>query len=123
LKALKSAEQNLWVVFGCGGNRDIGKRPLMGHIASQLADHVILTSDNPRFEKPEKIISDIENGIHEESKFKLSIISDRAKAIEFAYEQMKVNDVCLVAGKGAETYQIIGDKYHEFDDRKLLRKI
>jgi len=110
-------------VFGCGGDRDRTKRPKMGKIASLLADVLIVTSDNPRTEDPIAIMKDIEAGIREagteESRY--TMIADRRQAIEKAVEMASAGDVVLIAGKGHETYQIIGGVIHDFDDRLVAR--
>lgn len=106
-------------VFGCGGDRDTAKRSMMGEIAGKLAGFTVITSDNPRTEKPEDIINQIEEGIKKTSG-KYKVIVDRKKAIEFALKQAQKNDLVLVAGKGHETYQEInGEKFH-FDDREVI---
>ena len=102
----------LFCVFGCGGNRDAGKRPLMGEVASRLADKVIVTSDNPRDESPASIIKAIEAGLHGD----YEIVSDRAQAIASAIRQAAAGDVVLVAGKGHEDYQEIAGVRHPFSD-------
>jgi UDP-N-acetylmuramoyl-L-alanyl-D-glutamate--2,6-diaminopimelate ligase len=108
----------LWCVFGCGGDRDKGKRPQMGEIAARLADHVIVTSDNPRSEKPEAIIADIVAGIPSD---KAAIIEiDRAAAIARAVRDANDGDVVLVAGKGHEDYQLIAGQRLAFSDRDHL---
>jgi UDP-N-acetylmuramoyl-L-alanyl-D-glutamate--2,6-diaminopimelate ligase len=107
-------QDNLWCVFGCGGDRDQGKRTLMGAIAEDKADYVVLTNDNPRNEKSEKIIEDIQSGI--KNKKNISIEADRHTAIHFAITQAKAGDVVLIAGKGHESYQLIGDKKIPFND-------
>ncbi|CAG5083704.1 UDP-N-acetylmuramoyl-L-alanyl-D-glutamate--2, 6-diaminopimelate ligase [Thermobacillus xylanilyticus] len=120
LKAVKEiAERRLILVFGCGGDRDRGKRPIMGSIGARYADHVILTSDNPRTENPEAILDDIEAGLREDgvSAERYERIADRRAAIEKAVEMASPGDVVLIAGKGHETYQIIGDRKIDFDDR------
>jgi len=127
LKTLREvAKGKLIVVFGCGGDRDAKKRPLMGKIALKLADYSIITSDNPRSEDPEEIISQIERGIREEGGEKgkeyLSIV-DRRKAIRKALEMMGRGDTLLVAGKGHERVQIFKDRVEEFDDRKVIREL
>lgn len=109
----------VWVVFGCGGNRDAEKRPVMGKIASSLADKVIVTDDNPRFEDPKSIRNAIINGINSE----YFEIGDRQLAIEFAVKSAGKNDIILVAGKGHEKYQIIGDKIVDFCDADIVDKI
>jgi UDP-N-acetylmuramoyl-L-alanyl-D-glutamate--2,6-diaminopimelate ligase len=111
---------SLTVVFGCGGDRDRGKRPEMGHIAETHADRVIVTSDNPRTEDPERILDDIEAGMtpgrHER-------IEDRRAAIVRAIARVGPADVILLAGKGHETYQIRGTVKHPFDERAIVREI
>jgi UDP-N-acetylmuramoyl-L-alanyl-D-glutamate--2,6-diaminopimelate ligase len=103
------------VVFGCGGDRDRGKRPQMGEIAARLADEVIVTSDNPRGEEPGAIIDEITKGI--EGRDYLTI-ADRREAITRAIGAAERNDVIVIAGKGHETYQVVGDQIHHFDDRE-----
>lgn len=107
----------LWVVFGCGGDRDRGKRPLMGAIAGELAHHVILTSDNPRSEEPEAILEEIKRGVSNRDAVK--VIPDRAQAIEEAIRHAKPGDTVLIAGKGHEDYQILKDRVIPFDDREV----
>jgi len=109
----------LLVVFGCGGDRDKEKRPQMGAIASRFADLTILTSDNPRSESPEGIIRDIEKGMKNNN---YKTIEDRREAIRYALSMKKENDILLVAGKGHEEYQTIGDKKIEFDDAEVIRE-
>jgi UDP-N-acetylmuramoyl-L-alanyl-D-glutamate--2,6-diaminopimelate ligase len=111
----------LCVVFGCGGDRDPGKRALMGALSVELADLVVLTSDNPRKERPEKIIEDIKSGIDLSSvKNKKRVFSyvDRKEAISFAIQEMSHDDCVLILGKGHEGYQLIGTEkipYSDFD--------
>jgi UDP-N-acetylmuramoyl-L-alanyl-D-glutamate--2,6-diaminopimelate ligase len=107
-------------VFGCGGDRDKGKRPLMGSVAARLADRVILTSDNPRSEDPASVLRDIEAGVRGAAN--VSTIADRAKAIAAAIDACAPGDALLIAGKGHETYQIIGLKTLPFDDRETARE-
>lgn len=109
----------LIVVFGCGGDRDRGKRPLMGRIAADLADLAIATSDNPRTEDPERIIDDIEEGMAGQSHLR---IVDRLTAIHTALAEGKTGDTILLAGKGHETYQIIGSSKIDFDEREIVQK-
>lgn len=109
----------LIVVFGCGGDRDRGKRPEMGAIASKSADVVVLTSDNPRSEDPTRIIEEIRAGA-EEGSATLYTEEDRAKAISLALGLARADDLILVAGKGHEDYQIIGDERLRFDDREVI---
>ncbi|MGY8945691.1 MAG: UDP-N-acetylmuramoyl-L-alanyl-D-glutamate--2,6-diaminopimelate ligase [Flavobacteriales bacterium] len=122
LNDLKNNEEHLITVIGCGGDRDKAKRPLMGKIAASLSDKVIFTSDNPRFEDPESIINQMESGVDKNDIKKVSKIIDRKKAIEYACQIAKENDVILVAGKGHEKYQIKGSVKDKFDDKKTLIK-
>ncbi len=107
-------KQKLWVVFGCGGDRDKGKRALMGEAAAKLADYVVVTSDNPRTENPENIIHDILSGIRDSSS--VESISERQLAIYKAVNNCANDDLVLIAGKGHEDYQIIGKKKIPFSD-------
>ena len=117
--ARRYAKGRLIIVFGCGGDRDIEKRPAMGAIAARLADLVVITSDNPRSESPQKIIDDIRRGINNgDSK----VIVDRRAAIEYAIAARGEHDVVIIAGKGHEEYQIIKDEVIEFDDAEVARK-
>jgi UDP-N-acetylmuramoyl-L-alanyl-D-glutamate--2,6-diaminopimelate ligase len=111
----------LLVVFGCGGDRDRGKRPKMGRVASEMADKVFLTSDNPRSESPTAILSDVVEGIRKGSDY--TIEPDRRAAIKLALQCAQKDDVVLIAGKGHETYQIFKDKTVGFDDRQISREI
>jgi UDP-N-acetylmuramoyl-L-alanyl-D-glutamate--2,6-diaminopimelate ligase len=115
LRALKvHCKGKLWCVFGCGGDRDAGKRPLMGKLTERLADRIVVTSDNPRSEDPAAIIAAIVAGL---SKPELAtMIEDRATAIAWAIEQAEADDVVLIAGKGHENYQVLGDKRLDFSD-------
>ena len=110
----------LWVVFGCGGDRDRTKRPKMGKIAGQLADHVVLTSDNPRSEDPLLILDEIAEGL-ETSAAKVVRIADRKQAIYHALQFADKQDIILIAGKGHEDYQIIGSKRLTFSDQAVVR--
>ncbi|MBL7198029.1 MAG: UDP-N-acetylmuramoyl-L-alanyl-D-glutamate--2,6-diaminopimelate ligase [Candidatus Omnitrophica bacterium] len=110
----------LIVVFGCGGDRDKDKRHKMGRIANELADFIIITSDNPRFEDPKKIISDIKAGIRNTSYMTLV---DRKQAIEKAIDIARGGDIIVVAGKGHEDYQIVKDKKIVFNDRSVIEDI
>lgn len=113
--------RRLIVVFGCGGDRDRGKRPVMGRIAAELADSVVVTSDNPRSEKPEDIIADILAGIPDEKKELVSVVVDRKEAIEQAISSASTGDLVVIAGKGHEDYQIFADRTIHFDDREVAR--
>jgi UDP-N-acetylmuramoyl-L-alanyl-D-glutamate--2,6-diaminopimelate ligase len=109
----------LILVFGCGGDRDRSKRPVMGEIASQLADLSFITSDNPRSEDPKSIIDEIKQGFRGNS---YKVIENRREAINEAVKAAEENDVLLVAGKGHEDYQIIGDKVFHFSDREVIEE-
>jgi UDP-N-acetylmuramoyl-L-alanyl-D-glutamate--2,6-diaminopimelate ligase len=114
------------LVFGCGGDRDKGKRPKMGRVAAELADFAFVTSDNPRTEDPERILLDIEVGLQHAGKRKYDdyvLITDRASAIREAIGRAKPGDLVLIAGKGHEDYQILGAKRIHFDDREVARAI
>ncbi|MFW6065558.1 MAG: UDP-N-acetylmuramoyl-L-alanyl-D-glutamate--2,6-diaminopimelate ligase [Planctomycetota bacterium] len=106
----------LIVVFGCGGDRDRSKRPRMARVAESLADYMVITSDNPRSEKPEAIIEEIVAGLSSEGKEQSAIEPDRGEAIRRAVESASAGDVVVIAGKGHEKTQIIGDERIEFDD-------
>ncbi len=110
-------------VFGCGGDRDRGKRPLMGEVAIDLSDYVFVTSDNPRTEDPERIALDIEVGIKRRGKNNYQTIIDRFQAIEKALSMAESGDLVVIAGKGHEDYQIFKDRRVHFDDREVARKI
>ncbi|MEO6988379.1 MAG: cyanophycin synthetase, partial [Aquihabitans sp.] len=110
----------LFLVFGAGGHRDPSKRPLMGEVAARLADVVVVTSDNPRDEDPDEIISQVQSGI-EDLTTDVRIDPDRAAAIALAVAEARPGDVLLVAGKGHETGQTTGDVTVPFDDRDVLR--
>lgn len=115
-------DRKLICVFGCGGNRDRSKRPVMGKSAAKLADRVIICNDNPRAEDPELIIFEIFNGISKKKQSIVTMIPDRAKAIAKAAEISSHDDIILVAGKGHEDYQIIGEERIHFDDTEELLK-
>lgn len=112
---------NLRVVFGCGGDRDRTKRPRMARVACALADHVIVTSDNPRTEPPEAIVDEILAGVPPESRRRVEAIVDRRQAIHHAVQRAEDGDLIVIAGKGHEDYQIIGAVKHPFDDRLVAR--
>ncbi|MCL0041761.1 UDP-N-acetylmuramoyl-L-alanyl-D-glutamate--2,6-diaminopimelate ligase, partial [Peptococcaceae bacterium] len=98
---------------------DASKRPVMGEIAAKRCDMVVITSDNPRTEKPSDIIEDIVEGVVRQKGVWYEVIEDRKQAISYAIKNAKPGDVVIIAGKGHETYQIIGNTKHEFDDRKV----
>ncbi len=108
------------VMFGCGGNRDKGKRPLMGEAVAKLADIAILTSDNPRFEDPHSIIEDVLPGLSRVSQ--LVIEEDRKLATKKALELLTQDDALLIAGKGHEEYQIINGVKHHYSDQEIVRE-
>ena len=114
-------ECRLVVVFGCGGDRDKTKRPIMGEIAARYADYVIVTSDNPRSEEPMSIINDIVAGI-KDSKKKCKIIENRAEAVKFAIATAGKNDIIVLAGKGHETYQILSTGKIHLDEREIVKE-
>ncbi|MBI4974281.1 MAG: UDP-N-acetylmuramoyl-L-alanyl-D-glutamate--2,6-diaminopimelate ligase [Candidatus Omnitrophica bacterium] len=118
----KIAKRNIITVFGCGGDRDRKKRPLMGRAACRFSDKAIMTSDNPRFEDPYQIIKEIEDGVRGEFS-NYVIIEDRRDAIEKAIAIALKDDIVVIAGKGHERCQIIEDKVIPFDDREVVRSI
>lgn len=126
---LKSAREitpvdgKLICLFGCGGDRDATKRPKMGRIAQSLADKIIITSDNPRSEDPQQIITDIIAGLDSVNPDRVVVEPDRAEAIALLKSYAQNNDVVLIAGKGHEDYQILKDKTIHFDDREQARKV
>lgn len=109
-------ESKIWTVFGCGGDRDKGKRPLMTQMALKYSDHVIITSDNPRTEDPQAIIRDMTEQLPAGEQYKIQIEVQRREAIQKAIKQAKVGDVVLIAGKGHEDYQIVGQEKLPFSD-------
>ena len=121
IQAIRQKHQQVITVVGCGGNRDAGKRPIMAGLSVQLSDQVVLTSDNPRFEDPELILDQMQEGISESELAKIHRISDRKKAIELAIQQLAgPGDIILVAGKGHETYQDIQGVKYDFDDKQVI---
>lgn len=121
LRECSDLDRKIWIIFGCGGDRDTLKRPIMGKIASEYADYVVLTSDNPRREDPEQIITEISNGLIPTAKA-LRIV-DRKKAISKVLQMANPQDIILISGKGHETYQQIGDKKIIFSDKHLVQDI
>ncbi len=119
--ALEFVKGEIIVVFGCGGDRDKGKRPKMGKMAVKYGHYAVLTSDNPRSEEPMEIISDIEAGI-QNLEIPYKIISDRKEAILYAIAKAKADDMVIIFGKGHETYQIFKDRTISFDDREVARE-
>ena len=111
------------VVFGCGGDRDRSKRPRMAKVAARRADVVLVTNDNPRTEDSEQIFADIREGFGADELSRVTEIPDRREAIERALVNAGLEDVVLIAGKGHEDYQLVGDKVLDFDDRRVAREL
>ena len=124
-KALRAARAHcagrLHVIFGCGGDRDAGKRPLMAAVAAAMADAIVITDDNPRGESPVGIVTDIIEGLPKNTR--ATVIHDRAEAIRHALKTSREGDVVLVAGKGHEDYQILGAERRAFSDRAIVRAV
>lgn len=120
---IRTKNEQLITVVGCGGNRDKAKRPIMAGIATELSDKAILTSDNPRNEDPEVIINEMEQGIAAQNFKKSLSITDRKQAIKTACQLAQPNDIILIAGKGHETYQEIQGVRHDFDDMKTVTEL
>ena len=123
INEIKTSENNLITVVGCGGNRDKSKRPLMGDIASNLSSKVIFTSDNPRFEDPEIIIEEMISGVRSTNSNKTISISNRKEAIKAACQFARTNDIILVAGKGHESYQEVKGVRSDFDDFEIVKEL
>jgi len=124
LRSLKEfSKRKVLLVFGCGGDRDTGKRVLMGRVAGELADFSIITSDNPRREDPLAIIASIEAGLRESGASDYRILPDRREAIRRAVGQAEAGWAILLAGKGHEEVQILGDQELPFSDRKEMRRV
>ncbi len=119
VRADMKSRARIWTIFGCGGDRDKGKRPLMLEVALQLSDNVIVTSDNPRTEDPHSIIQDIVSEMHSSSQLRVHVEVDRQKAIEDCIAKAQAGDVILIAGKGHEDYQIFGQTKTPFSDFKV----
>ena len=120
---IRTKNEQLITVVGCGGDRDKTKRPIMADIASTLSDRIIITSDNPRTENPETIIAEMEQGVAPQNFKKTVSISDRKQAIKAACQLAQANDIILIAGKGHETYQEINGVRHDFDDMKIVKEM
>ena len=120
---IRTKNEQLITVIGCGGDRDTSKRPIMANIAASLSDKVILTSDNPRSENPEDIIADMEKGVEPQHYKKTISITDRKQAIKTACQLAQQNDIILIAGKGHEAYQEIQGIRHDFDDMKIVKEL
>ena len=126
-KSIISLKENfknkkLLILFGCGGDRDKGKRSKMGKIAASLGDNIIITSDNPRHEDPNEIIKDIISGISLNQRNKIIVISDRRKAIEYSVKKLEKDAQLLIAGKGHEDYQDIKGKKIKFSDKMEIKR-
>jgi UDP-N-acetylmuramoyl-L-alanyl-D-glutamate--2,6-diaminopimelate ligase len=120
---LKKGDTRIITVFGAGGDRDRGKRPLMAEVACRLSDQVIITSDNPRTEDPEKIMEDVRNGVPAGIEERVLCITNRHEAIKTAVALARKGDIVLLAGKGHETYQEINGVKHHFDDHEELASL
>jgi UDP-N-acetylmuramoyl-L-alanyl-D-glutamate--2,6-diaminopimelate ligase len=123
IEDIRTKNEQLITVVGCGGNRDKTKRPIMANIASSLSDKAIFTSDNPRTENPETIIEEMEKGVEPQNFKKTVSILDRKQAIKTACQLANPNDIILIAGKGHETYQEINGVRHDFDDLKIITEL
>lgn len=122
INTLRTGNENVITLVGCGGDRDKSKRPVMGHIASSLSNKVIFTSDNPRTESPAQIIREMEAGVEAQNMQKVISIENREQAIKTACQLAAANDIILVAGKGHETYQETNGKRIDFDDYKIVKE-
>lgn len=120
---IRTKNEQLITIVGCGGDRDKTKRPIMANIASTMSDKTIITSDNPRTEKPEDIITDMEQGVEPQNFKKTMSITDRKQAIQAACQMAQPNDIILIAGKGHETYQEIQGVRYDFDDMKIVKEL
>lgn len=123
IKKLRTGDEKVITVVGCGGDRDKTKRPVMGEVACEHSDKVIFTSDNPRTEDPLEILADIESGLNTAAKRKAVSIPDRKQAIKTALQMAQPEDIVLIAGKGHEKYQEINGVKHHFDDKEVLQEM
>ena len=123
IENIRTKNEQLITVVGCGGDRDKTKRPIMAQIASTLSDKVVFTSDNPRTENPETIIEEMEKGVEPQNFKKTVSVLDRKQAIKMACQLANPNDIILIAGKGHETYQEINGVRHDFDDMKIVQEL
>ncbi|MWB95248.1 UDP-N-acetylmuramoyl-L-alanyl-D-glutamate--2,6-diaminopimelate ligase [Flavobacterium sp. GA093] len=123
IEDVRTNNEQLITVVGCGGNRDTTKRPIMAKIATDLSDKAILTSDNPRNENPETILDEMEVGVEPQNYKKMLRITDRKQAIKTACQLAQPNDIILIAGKGHETYQEVNGVRHHFDDMETVKEI
>jgi UDP-N-acetylmuramoyl-L-alanyl-D-glutamate--2,6-diaminopimelate ligase len=123
INEIRTKNEQLITVVGCGGDRDKAKRPIMANIASTLSDKLILTSDNPRSEDPDDIIADMEKGVEPQNQKKTIALTDRKQAIKLACQLARREDIILIAGKGHETYQEIKGVRYDFDDMATVKEI
>jgi UDP-N-acetylmuramoyl-L-alanyl-D-glutamate--2,6-diaminopimelate ligase len=123
IEDIRSRNEQLITVVGCGGDRDKTKRPIMAQIATNLSDKVILTSDNPRSEDPDDIIADMEKGVEPQNQRKTISVTDRRQAIKTACQLAQLGDIILIAGKGHETYQEVKGVRHHFDDMETVKEL
>lgn len=123
INEVRSKNEQLITIVGCGGNRDKAKRPIMAKISSELSNKTILTSDNPRNEDPEVIISEMEQGVAPHNHKKVFAVTDRRQAIKIACQLAQPNDIILIAGKGHETYQEVNGVRTDFDDMKIVKEL
>jgi UDP-N-acetylmuramoyl-L-alanyl-D-glutamate--2,6-diaminopimelate ligase len=123
IQKVRTRNEQVITVVGCGGDRDKAKRPKMAAIAARLSDKIILTSDNPRNEDPEQIIRDMQEGVGAAQSQKVLAITNRREAIRTACMMAGENDIVLVAGKGHETYQEIKGVKYDFDDKKVIAEV
>lgn len=123
INSIRTKNEELITVVGCGGDRDKSKRPKMGNIASSLSTKVIFTNDNPRTEDPEKILAEVEGGVQPQHYNKMLSIANRRQAIKTAVQMSGAGDIILIAGKGHETYQEINNERKDFDDLKIVKEL
>lgn len=123
INKIRTLNENLITVIGCGGNRDLEKRPIMGAIAAQYSSKVLFTSDNPRDEDPDLIIEQMSEGVDPVDYKKIMRVTKRREAINIAYQIAQAGDVVLIAGKGHENYQEVKGEKHPFDDYKIAKEI
>lgn len=123
IDGIRTRNEQVITVVGCGGDRDKTKRPVMAHIASSMSDKAIFTSDNPRTEAPEDIIEDMEKGVEPQNYKRTLSVVDRKQAIKIACQLARPNDIILIAGKGHETYQEINGIRHDFDDMAVVKEL
>ena len=123
VNSIRTKNEEVITVVGCGGDRDKSKRPKMGQIASSLSTKVIFTNDNPRTEDPEKILSEVEGGVEPQHYNRILSIANRRQAIKTAVQMSRAGDIILIAGKGHETYQEINNERFDFDDLKIVKEL